>query len=335
MRVTTEQTRRNPRHGSGVAAVLLLGGLLILFVVVATLAPRKASSAAEPEIVARVNGQPLAWAEFQRMRANPLTLRQLQQELDVRGSDARERELDRLALGKLINRRLLLQEAGLKRITVPEKELDKAIADLRRNFEDLGSFGVWMKEQGLDEQSLFGSVQEDMLADRVMAALVEEVRVSDKQVQQYFESHKDDQKAGEVRLQIIVVKDKVTAEAVLTALRDGENFASMARQFSLGRRAAKGGDTGWVTTETLWPPLQKFVGAMKPGEAGGSLQKGSEFLIVRLEGRRSGRTKTLAEVRPQIEPRLLAAKRQEVVRDWLAAREKEANIEVFLRPDPR
>jgi parvulin-like peptidyl-prolyl isomerase len=243
--------------------------------------------------------------------------------------------LDRLALRRLINRRLLLQEAGLKGITVPEKELDKAIAALRRSFEDLGSFGVWMKQQDLDEQSLFGSVHADMLAARVSAALVEDVRVTAKQVQQYYESHKDDLKADDVRLQIIVVKDKVTAEKVLTALREGRDFASLARQMSIGRRAAKGGDTGWVSSETLWPPLQKFVGAMKAGEAGGSLQKGNEFLIVRLEARRPGRTKTLAEAGPQIEPRLLAAKRQEVVQDWLAAREKEAKIEVLLRPDPR
>ena len=336
MRVTSEQTYRNPRHRSrSVVAAVLLGCLLILFVIAATLAPRKATSAAEPSIVARVNGEPLAWAEFQRMRANPLTLRQLQQELDVRDPDAQDKELDRLALQRLINRRLLIQEAGLKRITVTEKELDKAIATLRRSFKDLESFGVWMKQQDLDEQTLFASVHADMLATRVSTALVEEVRVTDKQVQQYYESHKDDLKADEVRLQIIVVKDKVTAEKVLTALREGKDFASLARQLSIGRRAAKGGDTGWVSSETLWPPLQTFVGAMKAGEAGGPLQKGNEFLIVRLEARRPGKTKTLAGARPQIEPRLLAAKRQEVVRDWLAAREKEAKIEVFLRPDPR
>lgn len=334
MLVTTEQIRRNPQCGSRSVAALLLGCLLIVFVAAAALAPRKAS-AVEPKIVARVNGEPLAWAEFQRMRANPLTLRQIQQKLDVLDPDAKEKELDRLALRKLINRRLLLQEAGLKRITVTEKELDEAIAALRRSFEDIGSFGVWMKEQDLDEQSLFGSVRADMLADRVRAALVEEVRVTDKQVQQYYESHKKNLKADEVRLQIIVVKDKVTAEEVLTALREGKDFASLARQRSIGRRAAKGGDTGWVSSETLWPPLQKSVGAMKAGEAGGPLQKGNEFLIVRLEERRPGRTKTLAEARPQIEPRLLAAKRQEVVQDWLAAREKDAKIEVLLRPNPR
>ncbi|CAN7637033.1 hypothetical protein LJR084_004986 [Variovorax sp. LjRoot84] len=41
---------------------------------------------------------------------------------------------------------------------------------------------------------------------------------------------------------------------------------------------------------------------------------------------------TLAKAKPQIEPYVLALKRQEVVRDWLADKEKKAKIEVLLGP---
>jgi parvulin-like peptidyl-prolyl isomerase len=332
MRVTIKPIRR-PVDGSRQMGALFAWCLSLLML--AGVAAARNAAAGEPEIVARVNGVPLTWAAFQRMRANPLVVSQLQQS----GAQPDATALDRLALQTLKQRHLMLQEAAQRNITVTPKELDEAIAALRRRFEGLREFGEWMMKQGLDEESVFAAVREDMLTDRVISALLEDVSITDKQVQQYYETHRDDLRADEVRLQIIVARDKATAAEILRALRDGRDFASLARQHSIGRRAAKGGDTGWARSEMLWPPLRKLVAAMQAGEAGGPLQKGNELLIVRLDERRPGSVKSLSEARPQIEPQLLAAKRQEAVRAWLAQQEKRAKIEVFLPslatdPDP-
>lgn len=283
---------------------------------------------AEPEIVARVNGEPLTRAELQRILADPATRQQLQQELGVSEPDSKD--LDRLALKKLINRHLALQEAGRRNLTVSEQELDQAIAALRRRFGDLESFGAWMKERGLGDRSLFEAIRTDMLVNRVRAALVELVRLTDEQVEEYYESHKEDLKtAGDVRLRIITVRDKAATEEILALLKKGTDFGAMARARSMGIRAAQGGDTGWVDPRTLSPPLRKAVGAMKTGEVSGPLQRGNEFLIVGLVGRRPPRTKSMAEARPEIERRLLPAKKQEVFHAWLAEQEKNSKIEVF------
>jgi parvulin-like peptidyl-prolyl isomerase len=214
-------------------------------------------------------------------------------------------------------------------MTVSEKELDKAIVTLRRRFADLEGFGEWMKSQGLTDKSLMESIRADVVADRVRAALVKDVSVTDGQVRQYYEAHKEQLKSPEVRLQVIVVKEKAAADEALKALRETKDFASVARKRSLGRHAAKGGDMGWVALETLSPTLRKLVSAMKVGQTGGPLQKGDEFLIVRLAERRPGKTKTLAEAKARIEPYLLALKRQEVLRDWLKEKEKKAKVEVL------
>jgi parvulin-like peptidyl-prolyl isomerase len=290
-------------------------------------AQNEASSKGDVKVAARVNGEPVTREELQRLLSDPLERSQLMQELGVQDPDSKE--LHRVALRNLINRRLILQEARRRNFTVTEQELDKAITSLRRRFEDLKRFGAWMKEQGLDDQSLFENIRTEMLAARVRAALVEGVRVTDEQVQQYYDAHKDDLKTEEVRLQLIVVEDRATAEEILRALQKGDAFGALARRRSIGRRAAQGGDTGWVDAETLWPPLRQAVGAMKARQAGGPLRRGAEFLLVRLDERRPGRTKTLAEARPEIERRLLPARHQEAVQAWLAEQEKKSTIEVF------
>lgn len=293
-----------------------------------TVGPAKADVA----VVARVNGDPVTRAQFDRMVANPLTLQQAQRELGVKEPD--RKELERLAMRKLVHLRLLVQEADRRKINVTRKELDEAITALRRRFDDLKDFGAWVKEQGLNDPELFETVRTDMLAERVTAVLVEGVSVTEEQAQQYFEAHRDDLIIGaEVRLRIIAVSDKAEAEEMMAAVRKGVPFDRLARRRSMGRLAAKGGDTGWVDFQALPSPLREAAVELKPGEVGGPLEKDpGEFLIVGLQDRRPVRAKSLVEARPEIERRLLPEKRREVVQEWLAEQEKKAKIEIFDQP---
>jgi peptidyl-prolyl cis-trans isomerase SurA len=309
--------------------------VLVVAVAVAPWAPAGAARAAQPgnptgpdaTVVARVNGDSITRAELRRMRDNPLTRRQLQLELGVEGRDPER--LDRLALQKLIHLRLLIQEARQRSMTVTEKELDQAITSLRRGFDDLRSFGMWMNEQGLDERSLFGAIRDDLLADRVRTSLAEGARVGEKDVQQYYEAHQEELRRAEVRLQIIAVHDKATAEEVVATLQKGEAFSRVARKRSSGRLAARGGDMGWINLGSLEPQLRDAAATLKVGDARGPLRRGDEFLVVRLAARRPGQTMTLAHARPEIERRLLPAKRQEAVEAWLTEQQVKSKIEVL------
>ena len=312
------------------ARALLTWAIVLVAGATATLGPSGAWSG-EPEMVARVNGERVNQSELQRILDAPVTRGQLEQELGVRMVDSKA--MERLALQKLIHRRLILQEAGRRKLTVPERDIDEALTALRGRFDDLKSFGMWMHERGLDDKSLFDALRTDMLMKRVTAALLEKVRPTDAQVQAYYEAQKEDLKtAGEVRLRIIAVEDKAAARQIVAALQRGENFQRLARERSIGIRAAKGGDSGWVALETLSPPLRQAVDALKVGEASGPLPRGAEFLIVGLAARRPGRTKTLDEARAEIERRVLPAKQQEAVQAWLKEQEEKSKIEVFLRP---
>lgn len=287
------------------------------------------SSGADPEIAARVNGEPVTRVELARLLNDPLARRALEEELGSRGPEAGE--LERLALRNLIHRRLLLQEAGRRRFTVTEKELDQALSALRGRFGDVEGFGAWMRERGLDDKTLRDTLGAQVLETRVWSALAEGVSLTEEEVKGHYEAHKDDLAIGEeVRLRIIAVGSRAEAEEILAALRKGENFGRLARTRSKGIRAGQGGDTGWGDARTLPPPLGQAVAALKEGDVAGPLQRGEdEFLLVGLQGRRPLRAKSLADARPEIERRLLPEKRREAVRRWLAEEERKAKIERF------
>ncbi len=162
------------------------------------------------------------------------------------GKSPDSKELESLAIRNLIHHRLILQEAARRNLTVSEKDHDKALSSVRRRFEDLKSFGAWMKEQGLDDQIAAQTLRDGMLAARVTAALVEKVRVAEEQVEQHYAAHKEELKTEEVWIQIIAVKEKAAAEEIQAALRKGEDFGRLAQQQSrrtprrAGRRCGLG-----------------------------------------------------------------------------------------------
>lgn len=283
-----------------------------------------------PEIVATVNGQAVTRTEMRRLLDDPLAIAQLQSTLGSKepGSE----ELQRAAVEMLIDRRLILEEAARRSITVTDKEVDDAVLALRGRFPDLASFGLWMQQQGINEESLFDLLGDELLATRVREVLVGEVAPTEDEIEEYYEAHKEDLAIGEeVRLRVIAVTSRAEADEIAAALRQGENFAQLARERSVGQRAANGGDTGWVNFQSLPLPLQPVVARLKAGEAGGPFQTGAEeFLIVGLEGRRPVRAKDLAEARPEIARRLLGTKQQEVLEAWLAEQEKKSKIEVLF-----
>jgi parvulin-like peptidyl-prolyl isomerase len=279
------------------------------------------------ETIARVDGEAVTRAELERMVGNPRTLEQARRELGA--ERPRPDDLRRIALRNVVQRRLLVQEARRRNVEVTERELDGEIAALRRRFDDLRSFGAWMKEQGLDEGSLFDVVREDMAADRVRTALVDAVRVSDDEIRGHYAAHEAELGPEEVRLQIVAVGDERAAKEVVAALRRGEDFGRVARERSSGIRAWQGGDTGWVRAAALPSPLREAVAILEPGESRGPLRRGSELLVVRLNERRREPARSLAAMRPELERHLLAEKRRSAVESWLVEREARSKIELL------
>ena len=306
----------------------MLSSLVVLAACAAAILRPSTAWSADPEILARVNGEPVTRADLQWVMADSLVRGQLQHELGVQEADGQE--LDRLALRLVIKRRLILQEAGRRELVVAEREVDEAVTALRRRFADLKTFGPWLKERGLNDQSLFDAIRNDLLVTRVRTALVEGLQVTDEQMWAYYQARRGELKTSEaVRVRIIVAPDRAAAQRILTRVQAGEDFDHLARDRASQNREGQARDMGWAVLSKLPLRLRETLGALKVGEIGGPVQLDAEFLVVRLEGRRLPRPKTLAEARPEIERLLLAARQREVLRAWLAGQERQSTIEVL------
>ena len=302
----------------------------------------------ESGIVARVNGQPITEGEVRRLLGDPAMRQQLQQELvrrtplwDSSGkseplngttvSTTNDRELERLAVRRLIMHRLLVEEAVRRNLTVTDKELELARAAVQRRFKDAEAYETWRKSFGLDDLALSQALRTEVLVGRAQMALLKDVRPSEAQVQAYYESHKAELKTADVvRLQVMAVPDKALAERLVEALRKGEDFGRLAaRERHKGVRWIESEKSAGVGTDRLPIEVREAVSTLKVGQAHAPIKSGDEYVIVRLAEQQPGQAKSLDEARPEIEQALLRATQRRHLAQWMSEQHKAAKVEIL------
>jgi parvulin-like peptidyl-prolyl isomerase len=332
---------------TGRRALVLFIGLLGVAIGVAVFLMSDAPKV-ESDIIARVNGEPITGAEVQRLLGDPVMRQQLQQELDRRssrgdlpgqsesqpqnsGSTANDRELERLAVRRLIMHRLLAQEATRRNLTVTDKELELARAAVQRRFKDADAYEAWRKKFGLDDAAFSQALRNEVLVGRAQVALLKDVRPSEAQVQAYYESRKAELKTADVvRLQVMAVPDRALAERLVAALKRGEDFGRLAaRERHKGVRSIESEKSVGVGIDLLPIEVREAVNSLQVGQAHAPIKSGDEYLIIRLAERQRGHSKSLDEARPEIEQALMRATQRRHLAQWMSEQHRAAKIEML------
>ncbi|THB77972.1 MAG: hypothetical protein D6B25_05495 [Desulfobulbaceae bacterium] len=90
------------------------------------------------------------------------------------------------------------------------------------------------------------------------------------------------------------------ANEILEKARAGEDFATLAQEFSEGPSAPTGGDLGYFGQGQMVGPFNDAVFAMRPGEISDIVETQFGFHIIKLEDIKIASIKTLNEVREEI-----------------------------------
>ena len=96
------------------------------------------------------------------------------------------------------------------------------------------------------------------------------------------------------------------ADKVFALAKSGQNFAALAKQYSQDPGSARnGGSLGWMDRGGFVAPFADALFNMKSvGDIVGPVKTQYGYHIIRLDGIQPGRTKTLAEARPELQAQL-------------------------------
>ena len=122
---------------------------------------------------------------------------------------------------------------------------------------------------------------------------------------------------------------KELAEEVLGKLASGAEFEQMAQMYSEDSTKDNGGDWGWIESKTLAEPLEKFAFNMPVGRISNIFDYAGNYYILKVEDKHGGTTKSLNEVRADIEKKLVQEEAQQIQERWLASLRHKAYIKTF------
>lgn len=211
--------------------------------------------------------------------------------------------LERQVMERLVLEKIQLQVAERAEVTVEEKALDRAIADIaERNKLDLEQFRKIIESEGY----AFDRFREQIRQEIVLAKLRKEevdnrVRVTDNEVDNYLRNEfKNEDSEMEYRLSHILMSipsgaddDEIRelrakAEDVAARLAKGEDFGDLAIRVSDGQQALERGDLGWRRGSEVPSLFADAVSTMEIGDVSGVITSPGGYHIIKLTDRRSG-----------------------------------------------
>lgn len=180
------------------------------------------------------------------------------------------------------------------------------------------------KKKGLDKSPDYQKKVEDfkkltLISQLLEKEIEEKVKVSDKDVKDYYEAHKKDFTANnQVRASHILVKTEEEAKGIAEQLKKGADFAKIARAKSIDAGSAKsGGDLGFFSRGQMVPEFENAAFNLKVGEVSGPVKSQYGYHIIKVTERKEGKVVEFEKIKGLLTQRLTAEKQKEVFDSYI------------------
>ena len=292
-------------------------------------------------IAAIVNGEVVTYSQV-RMSSMP---REKVLRAQFRGDELlnKIKEIRMAALQDLIDRQLIIQAFKKESYQIPDHYVDERVHDIiRESFGgDRNTFIKTLEAQNYTLGEFKKLETERMIVQAMRSKNVKlQTIVSPTKIEDYYKNHRDEFTAKEqIKLRLIMVPNhaesgnapvqKAMAEEILGKLSGGADFTGMAQIYSEDSSRERGGDWGWIERKTLAAPLEKVAFNLPVGRISNIVEYSGNFYILKVDDKRGGTTRSLAEARPEIEKKLIQLEAQHLQERWLASLRSKAYIRTF------
>jgi parvulin-like peptidyl-prolyl isomerase len=278
---------------------LLLIGVLTVIIPVACLSQQRE--------VARVNDQPITEEDFRR-------------ELIIQ-QGAR-------MLLEMIDTRLIVPAAMQANVSITDHELDLKLQQAIARVGSERDFDEELRRNRRSKEAFREELRAEALLERLALA---NHPLSDADLRQYYDSHKSEFSYPEqVRLRLMLFREKANADTVATALHDPQaDFAGLAQAFSEDPATKdEGGDAGFVGRNDFAKPISDRAFAMKPGQVSDVFAVPDGWAIIKLEEQRPTGVQPFEGLRETLKARVQLQHLDQARADWLKRARAEAQINI-------
>ena len=317
-------------------------GSFILGILLLLLGPLSSSEAVVDRIVAVVNKEIITLSEVERMIGH------LKEEIE--GGNRLERrgrinELSRMALEKLIEEKLIDQEAKRSGIKAAAKEIDGSIDEIkRRNAATQEDLEKALAKDGLTLEAFKKEIEKKIIRSKLVQWAVKvEPNVGEKELRDFYLKNADRYRTEESYRPghiLLKVPKEATAEGVReirakcqkvqAKIRAGEDFGEMAILYSEDISSKDRGDLGNFKKGELLPAFEKEALRLKVGEVSEVFRTDFGFHIIKLLDRKGGDPLPFEEMKEKVRQDYLEKEFEKGLKQFLTTLREKSIIEIKL-----
>ena len=289
-----------------------------------------------PDVLARVNGEPVKKSDFDRLILN----------VEVSNGPippARRDTILRNLLDQLITYTAMSQQAKSENIAPSEAEIESRIKQMQSGASD-AEFKKALEARKLSPEQLRSDARVQLTIEKLLEAHVAAAAVTtDAEARAFYEKNPDKFKQDDkVRASHILLKvDPKAPEAsrkeaqgriagLLKRARSGEDFAQLATKHSQDGSAQQGGDLGYFDRREMVPAFSDVAFKLKPGEISDVVTTDFGYHIIKVTDKRAATTIPYEKASGQIIEFLTGQKKQERAGQFVDEVRKRARIEVLV-----
>ena len=312
--------------------------LALILVSTAVLAEDKKTGS---DRIAVVNGVNITSNEFNR------ALNAYLERVAQRGQkipDSQMAELKNAILENLIIGELLFQESKHKGIEVSAADVTEQLQNIKQRFPSETEFEKVLDENQITESDLQAQIKRDLAVKQLIdKEVAQQVMITDKESKTYYDTHPQSfVQPEQVRASHILIKvDADATEAqkiearkkiadIQQKLQKGEDFATLAQNYSEDPSSQKGGDLGYFERGQMIKPFEDEAFSLKPGETSGIVETRFGYHIIKVVDKKPEEKVTYAEIKDRLNQYLTQQKIQSEEKLYIDNLKKNAAIEKFL-----
>lgn len=288
-----------------------------------------------PTVIARVNGEDVTKADFDRL------LKQLELQAGRPVPAERRDEIYRGIIDQLVTYTVLVQEAKARNISVTPAEAkqvtDARIGELRKQVPNETAFNKALAERNMTLARLRSDIEKDMVIGKMMEAeMAKQPPLSDADIKAYYDKNPDE--FSGVRASHILIrpegfdeaskkKARATAEDLAKQAKGGADFAELAKKHSADGSAQQGGDLGFFTKGQMVPEFSKAAFSLQPGQISDVVETQFGFHVIKVIERKDVQ---FAEAAEKLRGFLGQQRREQAQEAFIKSLKDKARIEVLI-----
>ncbi len=361
MHTTAMHDAQDAGTPAGNAGRMTLGTILTLFCLLLPLQPTLAASDAGPapspapaagsgekDATAPAKDTPVAVVAGRVLTAADLEreLELIRQRFAARGRKVTDAQLDEVrdqVLDRMVRRELLYQASKEAGITVSPAEIDKGYQMVRARYATDEEFQSMLQRLHFTEQGLKEDIaRETAIKKFIDSRFVQNTTVSDEEARAYYDKTKENFRQPEsVRASHILVKvaadaDEQARKEAMARIKEikqqldgGAEFAELARKYSEGPSAKRGGDLGFFQRGQMVKPFEEVAFSLEPGTVSDVVTTRFGYHLIKVEEHIKESVVPFEAIKDRIKEYLKREKIQKQVNAYLDGLRKKMTVTIM------